>query len=281
MNLHIKLYTTVEIKRLGLENFPLSDIYKWLVIHKESSTVWELDFQSMTTSETEEFRTFVEGSIKFDQKKATFSILNKEMCLNSVSLEKIPQKLDLIVKSFLANQYKQGNLFSMRGLRPSDIQYFNHWIFDQEVIRYSMTKFQLISSKDQVIDWYYSILTANNSFQLGMVDPKTNQLIGYAGIAGINKVDHNGEYFIFIGNKNYWGKGIASEVTKYIVEYGFTKLKLHRIFLTASSKNLNAIKAYESAGFHHEGKMRDAFYRNDEYSDKIIMGVLENESAGQ
>lgn len=165
-------------------------------------------------------------------------------------------------------------MYYFRDLNHSDIQFFNQWIFDPEVIRYSMTKFHRISNLEQAEDWFKTTLADSKSYQVGIVASDTDKLIGHAGIAGLNEIDHNGEYFIFIGDKNYWGKGIASSVTKKIVAHGFLKLNLHRILLTASSKNLGAIKAYEKAGFKHEGKMRDAFFRNNEYSDKIIMGIL-------
>jgi RimJ/RimL family protein N-acetyltransferase len=66
-------------------------------------------------------------------------------------------------------------------------------------------------------------------------------------------------------------------LTKQIVRMGFEDLNLHRIFLTASSNNSGAIRAYEKAGFIHEGRMREAFYRNNEFSDKMFMGILKNE----
>lgn len=165
----------------------------------------------------------------------------------------------------------------MRPLHLTDVSSFKEWIFDPEVIRYSMTKFHRIKSADEVEAWFLETLKDRRCYQVGLIDPKTQELIGYAGIAGINEIDGNGEYFIFIGSKAHWGKGIASEVTKRIVDHGFRELKLHRIFLTASSSNPGAIRAYEKAGFKHEGRMREAFYRNGQYSDKVVMGILRAE----
>jgi len=49
------------------------------------------------------------------------------------------------------------------------------------------------------------------------------------------------------------------------------------ILLTVSEKNLGAIKAYTYANFKAEGIMRQAFYRNEEFHDKIIMAILREE----
>lgn len=60
----------------------------------------------------------------------------------------------------------------------------------------------------------------------------------------ILNVTFEGEYFIFIGDKSYHGKGVGTFVTREIVKNGFEELDLNRIMLTASEKNVGAIKAY-------------------------------------
>ncbi|HXH31812.1 MAG TPA: GNAT family protein [Bacteriovoracaceae bacterium] len=267
----------VETKRLDLEDAPLSEIYKWIIIWKDTGKVWELDFKSMNKNEIEESREFIEGSLGFNDKEATLKIFNHKFLLKVMRPEEIPSLTDQIVTLHLASNFPNAEKYYFRSLRPADLWFFVNWIFDKEVIRYSMTKFHRITSTEQVMEWFSLTLNDSHSFQVGIVDTNTHELIGYAGIAGLNEIDHNGEYFIFIGNKDYWGKGIASSVTSKIIEHGFLNLKLHRIFLTASSKNLGAIKAYERAGFRHEGKMREAFYRYSEFSDKVIMGTLRSE----
>lgn len=267
--------SVVEIQRLDQPaGAPLSDIYKWLVLPASEDKVFEFDFKAMAKAEDYETRTFVEGDLRFNQQGGSLKLLGEEHPLASEDLNSISHKKRESIKSYLSANYE---LDSFRPLRPSDIAYFKEWVLDPEVIRYSMTKFHRISNVEKIVDWFNSTLFDSKTFQLGIIDPSSKELIGYAGIAGLNEVDGNGEYFIFIGNKSYWGKGIASEVTKHIIKSGFETLNLHRIFLTASSKNPGAIRAYEKAGFVHEGKMREAFFRNNEYSDKIIMGILKSE----
>ena len=267
----------IEVKRLDLKDAPISDIYKWLILRKESGKIWELDFKSMHKTEDKEYRTFVEGALTFDHQRATQTLFNDEYTLDVLNPENIPLETSSLIEKYLLNQHEKNDLYSFRELKPSDLHYFIQWIADEEVIRYSMTKFHRLSTNDLIVDWYKSTLSDQKTFQLGILDPKTNHLIGYVGLAGLNEIDRNGEYFIFIGNKEYWRKGIASDATKKILHHGFMHLNLHRIFLTVSSKNSGAIRAYEKAGFRFEGIMREAFYRNHKYSDKVIMGILRDE----
>jgi RimJ/RimL family protein N-acetyltransferase len=117
-------------------------------------------------------------------------------------------------------------------------------------------------------------LKTNTSIQLGIYLKTNQQFIGYAGICKLSKINHSGEYFIFIGEKDFWGKGIATEATKRLIEIGFTKLKLNRIMLTVSEFNIGGIKAYLNAGFKEEGRLRQACYREKKYHDKIVMSIL-------
>jgi RimJ/RimL family protein N-acetyltransferase len=268
----------MEIQRTDLpEGTPLSDIYKWLILKPLSGKVIELDFKSMDKNEREDIRTFVEGEFRFDSVQGHLTLLRKDFYFDRKAHNEVPvNSLDL-VRDYLIDSFKKNTVCSFRSLKPSDVNYFKKWILDKEVIRYSMTKFHRISNDLQIIDWFQATLFDGKTFQLGIVDPESGDLIGYAGIASLNEVDGNGEYFIFIGDKIHWGKGIASFATKEILRMGFKNLKLHRIFLTASSSNPGAIRAYEKAGFVHEGRMREAFYRDNEYSDKVFMGILQGE----
>lgn len=61
-----------------------------------------------------------------------------------------------------------------------------------------------------------------------------------------------------------------------MANFGLDKLQLHRVFLTASSANEGALRADKNAGFNKEGSMRDAFFRNNQYLDKVFMGIVKS-----
>ncbi len=265
-------HAIVEIKQLDLpEAASLSDRYKWLLIHLSSNKVLEFDFKSMSKTETAEFRSFVEGELEFNESDAQLKLLGQELKLQKVNLPS--GEIMKAIEDYLGSSLPSG----YRWLKPSDISHFERWLIDPEVIRYSATIFHRFKSQSDVATWFFSTLQRQDTFQFGILDPVTNELIGQAGIAVINEVDQNGEYFILIGKKSAWGKGIATRTTLETVKLGFDQLKLHRIFLTASSENPGAIKAYVKAGFKEEGRMREAFFRNQHFSDKVFMGILRSE----
>lgn len=267
----------LEIKKLGYpEGTPPSTVYQWLILYR-NKLVFDLDFRSMNNNGSDEFRAFEEGELKFNAEIATFTLFGQTYELKNEKAIALSTAKIQLVQDHLESHHRAIGHVGLRSLKPSDVAQFKSWIFDGEVIRYSMTKFHRIKTETQALDWYQSTLFDTKTFQVALIDPSSKKFIGYAGIASLNEIDGNGEYFIFIGDKSFWGKGIATTVTKEIVRIGFQQLKLHRIFLTASSKNPSALRAYEKAGFINEGRMREAFFRNGEYSDKVIMGILQTE----
>ncbi len=214
-----------------------------------------------------ERREFVEGSLRFDKTQGQFTIFGQTF---SLSPQAASTTLQQDIAEFLDRKLPTG----FRELRPADVHSFHSWLFDPEVIRYSQTKFHHFRGPHDVASWFFETLRDPKVFQWGILDEAGDKLIGYAGISALNTVDRNGEFFILIGDKSYWRRGVATRVTPQIVEWGFTQLGLHRVFLTASSDNPGALKAYEKAGFVLEGRMKDAFFRAGKFSDKIIMGKV-------
>lgn len=79
-----------------------------------------------------------------------------------------------------------------------------------------------------------------------------NKYVGNIYLTDIK--DGIGEYHIFIGNQDYWNKGIAREASKQIINFGKNELKLNNIELGVKAENIRAYKLYESLGFKEYGK---------------------------
>lgn len=154
---------------------------------------------------------------------------------------------------------------------------FHRWLSDPEVIAYSLSVFQDLQTLTQVSEWLAHTLQDQKSLTLGVYLAETHELIGYAGIANISRVNQSGEYFILLGEKRYWGQGIGTAVTQQVVTRGFHDLGLNRIMLTVSVPNEGGVKAYLKAGFQLEGCLRQACYRQQAFHDKLIMSVLKTE----
>jgi RimJ/RimL family protein N-acetyltransferase len=80
-----------------------------------------------------------------------------------------------------------------------------------------------------------------------------------------------------IGDKTYWNRGYGTEAVRLVAKHGFNTLNLNRIFLHVFENNPRAIRAYEKAGFSHEGRKRQAEFKDGKYIDVLVMSMLRNE----
>ncbi|WP_435234499.1 GNAT family N-acetyltransferase [Psychromonas sp. PT13] len=170
--------------------------------------------------------------------------------------------------------------YYLRSLEVADCGQFYAWSCDREVTLYSLSSYAYPQSKSDIEKWLSDINSGSKSVSFGICSKQSDQLIGYAGISSISQLNRSGEFFILIGDKNSWGKGIGTLVTKVVTDYAIQTLGLHRVQLTASSLNLGAVKSYEKAGYQHEGIMRESGFRDGRFVDKILMSVIASEWQG-
>jgi len=80
-----------------------------------------------------------------------------------------------------------------------------------------------------------------------------------------------------LGEKSWWNKGYGTETMRAMLRHGFETLNLHRIWLQVYANNQHGIRAYEKAGFQHEGVYREGHYQAGKYHDVFLMSVLRQE----
>ncbi|MEN8153922.1 MAG: GNAT family protein [Acidobacteriota bacterium] len=66
----------------------------------------------------------------------------------------------------------------------------------------------------------------------------------------------------------FWGKGIATEAVKLVVEYGFDHLELVRIFTGVFDFNKASQKVLEKAGFYLECISKKSVYKSGRILDE-------------
>ena len=104
--------------------------------------------------------------------------------------------------------------------------------------------------------------------------------VGTRGLLSIDRKNGKAEYYIAMGEPEYKGKGVAKEASRRILEYGFEKLGLNRIYLFTESENIPAQKLFESVGFVKEGVIRQDIVSHGRYVDRIAYAYLRKDWRG-
>lgn len=101
--------------------------------------------------------------------------------------------------------------------------------------------------------------------------------VGSVFIRDIDRLHHNGEFGIFIGEPAFAGRGVGAAATSLVLDHAFGVLDLHRVFSRALAGNQASIRCMERSGFRHEGVLREGVLINGEFLNVILMGILKEE----
>jgi RimJ/RimL family protein N-acetyltransferase len=114
------------------------------------------------------------------------------------------------------------------------------------------------------------------AFGLAVVYPKAGTVIGEGGLAIHSQSFRSGE-ISYIIHPEFWGHGFATEVASTLLSFGFTTLKLHRIFATCDPRNVASERVLQKLGMHYEGRMRESMLLRDGWRDSVLYSLLEQE----
>ncbi len=173
-----------------------------------------------------------------------------------------------------------GDRIRLRHVEKEDLPQFVEWLNDPEVSQGLSMHTPLSMAEEE--NWFDKMLKSPNEERPLCIEARQDdgwQMIGNSGFFSIDWRNRNAELGIFIGDKNYWDQGYGTEGVRLLLRHGFSTLNLHRIFLRVFEDNPRAIRAYEKAGFIHEGRQRQAEYHDGQFHDVLFMSVLRPEWA--
>lgn len=165
--------------------------------------------------------------------------------------------------------------FRLRKPEPHDVDSLYGFRNDPEVSSL-LRGFSTGYSKANLVRWVESHGSATDEV-LFVVADADDKAIGHVALYQIDHRVRSAEFGIAIGDRSMWGQGLGRALTRFVIEYGFDELNLRRISLDVLATNERAIKLYHSLGFVDEGRLRQAQYRQGQYLDVLVMGLLAEE----
>ncbi len=133
----------------------------------------------------------------------------------------------------------------IRPLEIEDAYTSVKWRNDPEVFKYTGNTYEHIISIESELEWIKKVIANPKDYRCAIIADE--EYVGNIYLTDIE--DGKATYHIFIGNKNYWGKGIAMEASKQIIRYGFQHLDLKEVHLKVKIKNERAYSLYKKLGF--------------------------------
>jgi len=170
-----------------------------------------------------------------------------------------------------------GNQVYLRALEKEDLSgnYFQ-WFNDEEVCRFN-SHGRFPNNMQRMEAYLLRSFTDPTLSVFAIIYQENNVHVGNVCLQMINYIDRSGEYAIVLGEKDYWGKGIARESSDLILRYGFMTLNLNRIYCGTAADNIAMHKLAVYMGMVEEGRRREAIYKNGVYHDIVEYGILRRE----
>jgi RimJ/RimL family protein N-acetyltransferase len=166
-----------------------------------------------------------------------------------------------------------GELVYLSPINENDLEKYCEWLNDMEVTRnltISTMNVSLTSEKG-----YLESVARKHSYAI--ITTTDDRLIGNCGLIDIDHINRNCEIGIFIGDKDYWGKGYGSEAMRLLLGYAFDFLNMRSVMLKVFTFNKRGIAAYRKLGFKEIGRRRKALIREGSEHDVLYMDLLDEE----
>jgi ribosomal-protein-alanine N-acetyltransferase len=91
----------------------------------------------------------------------------------------------------------------------------------------------------------------------------------------LNKAHHRAEIGYWIGEE-YWNKGYCSEAARAAINFAFKELGLTKVIGRHVAENTASGKVMINAGMKQEGYFAKDFFKDGQFLDMILYGVIQN-----
>ena len=145
------------------------------------------------------------------------------------------------------------------------------WLNDYEVTKFTEQKYikhTFESTKDFVTDKFFS----KNDLLFGIFVDGLH--IGNIKLGSIKLKHMSAEVSYFIGEKEFWGKGIASKCVKTIVQFAVTDLGLKKINAGYYENNIGSAKVLQKCGFVVEGIRNSDVIFEKKRINSVLVGYV-------
>ena len=101
----------------------------------------------------------------------------------------------------------------------------------------------------------------------------SDQIIGTFTLFHIDEANRRAEVG-YILNREFWGRGFASEALRRMIDYCFDEFGLARLEADVDPENLSSLKLLERHGFEREGYFRKRWLMRGKWFDSVMFGLL-------
>jgi [ribosomal protein S5]-alanine N-acetyltransferase len=149
----------------------------------------------------------------------------------------------------------EGERILLRPVNLEDVtEAYIAWMNDPEVNRFMETRFKS-HSREVIADFVRDMRADPNILFFAIVLKGETRHIGNIKLA-IRPEHSRGEISLFIGDKEQWGRGLATEAISLVKKYGLKTIGVAKLTAGCYANNLGSVRAFENNGFERDALLR-------------------------
>ncbi len=153
---------------------------------------------------------------------------------------------------------------------------FNNWASDEELQKsYGEPVYPTVTDVENLLEKYISGYEKNEYYRWAIILKENNSCIGQIAYFLMDSQNHFGEIEYCIGSE-YQCNGYCTEALREVIKYGLENIKLHKVQICHRSNNIPSKRVIEKCGFKLDGTLRDYFYIDGNYYDRLYYSILED-----
>jgi len=171
-----------------------------------------------------------------------------------------------------AGLFAKGGRVHLRPVEDCDHEALYRWLNDPELRPLIGS---VLPEDRTAIDRYIERLRKSADriwFMIALND--SGRVIGETGLLRVNWPWRTADVTMIIGERDCWGRGLASEAMELLLDLAFGELGLHRLAIGVVAGNQRALRWWAKMGFCREGVQRDGYWGGHRYQDFVMMSLL-------
>jgi ribosomal-protein-alanine N-acetyltransferase len=141
---------------------------------------------------------------------------------------------------------------TLRPYEEGDIVAWQRWDTDPDIQEYLPEPLNEPVTDGEQLAYLKECLEEEDGIYWTIVFNETREVIGTISLNDISTYHGVAEINTIIGEKEYWGKGVATEATQAVLTYAKKELKLRRIMGEFEADNKGVEKVLRANGFVEE-----------------------------
>lgn len=159
----------------------------------------------------------------------------------------------------------------LRVIEEQDVSLIQEWHNDYKTTRNTTLTSYIPRNYMEEKNWYERKMSDSTSRVFMIEDLESCTTLGFISYSNLDYRNQKAFLSIVIGNKNFRGKGIATQALYLLEELLKCEFNLRKITVQVLAYNESSLTLFKRNGYIEEGVLKEEIYRNGSFHDLHLL----------